>query len=179
MTNKYELRKIHKKIRNELDIETISDLIVQNLFDLDCFMRAENIFSYISFGSEIKTDKILSLHDKNIFVPKLCGENMIMVPYEKDSLSENKFGIMEPMSDFSVLPQQNDIIIVPALCVDKNFNRLGYGGGYYDRFLKNLSAKKIVPISKKLITSEIETDVFDQKVDIIVTEEAVYFRENP
>ena len=141
-------------------------------------MRAENIFSYISFGSEIKTDKILSLHDKNIFVPKLCGENMIMVPYEKDSLSENKFGIMEPMSDFSVLPQQNDIIIVPALAADKNFNRLGYGGGYYDRFLKNLSAKKIVPISEKLITSEIDTDVFGQKVDIIVTEKAVYFREN-
>ena len=101
-----------------------------------------------------------------------------MVPYEKDSLSENEFGIMEPMSDFSVLPQQNDIIIVPALAADKNFNRLGYGGGYYDRFLKNLSAKKIVPISEKLITSEIETDVFDQKVDIIVTEKAVYFREN-
>ena len=63
-----------------------------------------------------------------------------------------------------------DIIFVPALAVDNEGNRLGYGGGFYDRFLKDLKTTKIVPISKSLVFDNIPTEDFDIKIDMIITD---------
>ena len=59
---------------------------------------------------------------------------------------------------------------VPALAVDNEGNRLGYGGGFYDRFLKDIKSPKIVPISKSLVFDNIPTEDFDIKIDMIITD---------
>ena len=88
-----------------------------------------------------------------------------------DTLIKGTFGVLEPNTDkkTDIIP---DLIIVPALSADKNGFRLGYGKGYYDRFISNLkkSVPTLVPIFSELITENLPTEPHDKKVDVIVTE---------
>jgi len=85
-------------------------------------------------------------------------------------LKSNKYGIPEPETKNKVYP---DIILVPLVAFDKNMNRLGYGGGYYDRFIKKISKKKkIIKIGLAFSHQKIDkvpTNIYDQKLDYIVT----------
>ena len=87
-----------------------------------------------------------------------------------DPLKINKYGIPEPEDKNLVYP---DILLVPLVAFDKNLNRLGYGGGYYDRLIEKLSKKKnIIKIGLAFSIQEIEkvpTNEYDQKLDYIVT----------
>ena len=87
-----------------------------------------------------------------------------------DLLKVNKYGIPEPENKNIVYP---DILLIPLVAFDKNLNRLGYGGGYYDRFIERLSKKKnIIKIGLALSIQKIDKvpiNVYDQKLDYIVT----------
>lgn len=173
---KTELRKKQKNIRNSLNIDFLSEKIINNLFSIQEFVSAKNVFTYISFGSEINTSRILKLTTKNIFVPKIIKDTMIMVKYDKNYLTKNKYGILEPINNIKILPAKNDVIIVPALACDKDFNRLGYGGGYYDRYLKNTNSVNIVLLPNDLLVEQVPNNIHDQKVDIIITENEIFKR---
>ena len=92
-----------------------------------------------------------------------------------EPLSISKYGIPEPISKKIVYP---DVLIIPLVAFDYNLNRLGYGGGYYDRYLaKFLKKKKIIKIGiaysfQKLV--KIPTNKYDIKLDYIVTEKRLY-----
>ena len=87
-----------------------------------------------------------------------------------DPLKINKYGIPEPGNKKMVYP---DVMLIPLVAFDENLNRLGYGGGYYDRLIKRLSKKKkVIKIGVALLTQKIDrvpTDIYDQKLDYIVT----------
>ena len=87
-----------------------------------------------------------------------------------EPLKINKYGIPEPESKNIVYP---DVLLIPLVAFDKNLNRLGYGGGYYDRLIKKLSKKKnIIKIGLAFSIQEIDKvpiNVYDQKLDYIVT----------
>ena len=87
-----------------------------------------------------------------------------------EPLKINKYGIPEPESTNIVYP---DILLIPLVAFDKNLNRLGYGGGYYDRLIKKLSKKKnIIKIGLAFSIQEIDKvpiNMYDQKLDYIVT----------
>ena len=87
-----------------------------------------------------------------------------------DALKVNKYGIPEPQTKSIVYP---DILLIPLLAFDKNLNRLGYGGGYYDRLIKKLSKeKKIIKIGLAFSFQKIDKvpiNAYDQKLDYIVT----------
>jgi 5-formyltetrahydrofolate cyclo-ligase len=88
-----------------------------------------------------------------------------------ESLKINKYGIPEPVIENIVYP---DILLIPLVAFDKNLNRLGYGGGYYDRLITKLSKKKkILKIGLAFSFQEVDkvpTNKYDQKLDYIVTE---------
>lgn len=168
--DKSELRKFFKTKRNSLDIDNLSEKIINNLFELDIFQHAQNICTYISFGNEINTQKILNLKNKNIYVPKIINDKIIMVKYTPNDLSPNKYNILEPNTNEIYIPQKEDVIIVPALSCDKNFNRLGYGGGFYDKYLKNTNSVKISLLPNALFSDNLPTEPHDEKVNIIITE---------
>ena len=170
MLTKQEIRYKQKLIRNNLDIYNLSKKIIENLFKLDCFIFAKNIFTYISFGDEIDTSQILKIQDKKIFVPKIINNEMYMTEYTSNYLELNKYGILEPKNYVPVMPKEDDIIIIPALAVDKNFNRLGYGGGYYDKYLQYANGVKIVLLPEALFVEDLPIEKYDIPVDIIVTE---------
>ena len=89
----------------------------------------------------------------------------------KDPLTINKFGIPEPIANKIVYP---NILLVPLVAFDKNFNRIGYGGGFYDRYIKRISKiKKIYTIGLAYNfqkVKKIPTNKYDIKLDFIITE---------
>ncbi len=174
--NKQDLRKIQKEKRKILDIKNLSKKIVNNLFELSEYKKAKNVFTYISLEQEIDTNKILNDKSKKIFIPKIKEQSLIMTNYDKNNLSRNRYGILESLTNENINPKTSDIIIIPALACDKFFNRLGYGGGYYDKYLKNTNGIKIVLIPEKLISNDIQAENHDIKMDIIVTESNFYKR---
>ena len=119
--------------------------------------------------------KLLEKFEKknfNISLP-IVKKNFKMDFYQwsfSDPLKINKYGIPEPETKNIVYP---DILLVPLVAFDKNLNRLGYGGGYYDRLIKKLSKKKnIIKIGLALSIQEIDKvpiNVYDQKLDYIIT----------
>ena len=133
------------------------------------------------YPKEFEVDLLSLLEDKskNFFLPKINGENLLCCPYGKDDeLCVSCFKTKEPLSsaiDESIL----DMVIVPALAVDKNNYRLGYGGGYYDKYIHWLYqhiaednvAKVAVAFECQLVDiGVIECESHDIKVNYIITE---------
>lgn len=174
--DKKSLRRFYKEKRNALfkkgNIFDISDKIRKKLnIEIE---NAKNILLFYPFGSELNLLSLIEENkDKNFYLPVCKGENIAVCPYKTESeLVLNKYKIPEPttkpLTDISIL----DIVIAPALCADKNCHRLGYGGGYYDRFFSNadLRAKKIVVIPDEMFIENIPYDRFDIKCDMVMTE---------
>lgn len=172
MQDKKELRKKAKKIRMSLDIEKISEAIVQNIQNLKIYQKAVNVMIFYPIGHEVSLLGLLK-DKKNFYLPKVQGRDLLVCPYQAgDELTISEFKTEEPLSE-PVDPNILDLIFVPALMVDNNLHRLGYGGGFYDIFLsKNCSdATKIVAIPSDLVVDKIPSESFDAKIDVVITEE--------
>ena len=167
MTDKIELRKKAKNIRKNLDMKKISadlcNLVRQNKIYID----AKNVMLFYPTEFEVDLRELFD-DNKNFYLPRIDNENLLVCPYCKE-LKKSSFGICEPCSN-PVSPDILDLVIVPALMCDENGYRLGYGGGFYDRFIKKYGKnfKTICPISKELFTRNLPHDEFDQKVDEII-----------
>ena len=171
MKSKKELRIIAKAIRNELDIKNISEKILLNFLASDMFRKSENIAAYYPFENELNIQKIFEYTDKNFYLPKISENNMMEFYLYKtgDKLIANKYGILEPVSSAEIC-SKHDLIILPALMADKSGYRLGYGGGYYDRYLQNKNIKKVILIPDELLTDELPAEKYDIKADAVITQ---------
>ncbi len=115
-------------------------------------------------------------HNINFYLPLCKGNKMFACPYKPgDELLLSRFKIYEPTTKPVLDVKILDMVITPALCADKNFNRLGYGGGFYDRFFANpaLRAKRVVIIPDDMLIEAIPANEYDKKCDIIVTEKRI------
>ncbi len=169
MENKTNLRLWAKSIRKNLDTDAISRKISDKIRSLDVYKNAENVMIFYPLKYEIN---LLSLMEDNkqFYLPRVCGENLLVCPFAKcDRLAKSEFNVSEPLTE-SVSSDILDVVIVPALAVDTNNFRLGYGGGFYDRFLKASKAYSIVPVPQKLIVEKLPVDDFDVPVNCVVTE---------
>ena len=130
---------------------------------------------YYPVNFEVDDLELLKKFEKNRFVISLpvISKNFQIDFYKwtfSDPLKINKYGIPEPEIRNIVYP---DILLIPLVAFDKNLNRLGYGGGYYDRLIEKLSKKKkIIKIGLALSVQKIDkvpVNIYDQKLDYIVT----------
>lgn len=177
--DKKEQRKLYRKIRNSIsETEQIcfSEKIFSQLINSSFYKSAETVLVYVSVGSEVYTLNIIehSLNNnKKVAVP-VCNDNEMMF-YEitsSDDLHEGKFGIptVDVTKSIKVTDFRNCLCIVPALCFDFNGYRIGYGGGYYDRFLSEYRVKTVGLCYERCICDNISIDEFDYPVDYIITE---------
>lgn len=180
--DKNYIRNKYLNIRNTFSanyIDDISQKISKNLFSLPIYKQAENIFVYIQTKNEINTNFIISqsLKDnKNVYCPVLTGNKheLIFKQYNKNNLVKNKFNILEPLYEKQKISDNKTLIVAPALVFNKNKYRIGYGGGYYDNFLKNNEYMASVALCFSSFTENFEPDVFDVAVHTIITEKYIY-----
>ena len=177
--DKKELRSYIKTKRKSVENKAEKDsLVAQNLLSLDEIKKADTVLCYISLDDEICTDEIVRVlldSDKSVGAPYCVDNNGNMDFYyitDFDDLRIQSFGVREPVIEKckKVTSFDNTIIILPGLCFDSNGNRLGYGKGYYDRFLQIHSLISVGLCYNSLIVKKVPTDMYDKKADIIVTE---------
>ena len=168
--NKQALRKWAKEEREKLDIVKISSELVQKLKDTKEYRQSKNIMIFYPKENEINLLELLKDKSKKFYLPKIDGDNLLCCPYKLgDALSDSSFKTKEPKTE-SVENTLLNLVIVPALAVDKNGYRLGYGGGYYDRFLLGLNCVKIVCIPENFIVKTVYPERHDIKIDKIITD---------
>ena len=178
MSDKKELRKHFSEVRRYAKDDLKDDSIAARLLSLDDIKNADTVLLYASFGSEVDTWKItgkLIEMQKNIAFPK-CGKNGHMtfhVVSGSSDLIAGAYGIPEP--DISLpSPDITDrtVCIVPGLAFTENGSRLGYGGGFYDRFLEKYPAVTTLALAyEAVLTDKLPVESHDATVKYIVTEE--------
>lgn len=127
-------------------VRTHSNNIFTQLVDSNILANAQNVFVYVSFKNEVDTKAIIKYllqNEKNVFIPYIDEMDIMHPVYYTDDVVKNKYGIDEPKNPKIFDKNQLDLVIMPLVAFDKNNDRIGFGGGYYDRFLENLNVKKI------------------------------------
>lgn len=151
-----------------------SEKLLENLKSAEVFRRAKSIMIFYPLKNEVNLLPLLECEGKNFYLPRIEGENLLCCSFSQgDELCDSCFKTKEPKcapTDESIL----DLIIVPALCCDKNRYRLGYGGGFYDRFLSGVKSKTLVCIPQELVVDTVMPESFDVPVDYVLTEDAIY-----
>ncbi len=178
---KAELRKQQRKIRSSLTVSRImlySGCITERLTKEPAYQEAELVLSYMSFSSEVSTHFILENAweaGKRVAVPK-CGKNGTMVFHEIGSFEEVRegmYGIMEPEKEQPVVLDKGTkaVLLLPCVAFDENGNRLGYGGGYYDRFMEaHPYIPKILLAYELQRVPEVPKEPWDIPADVMITE---------
>lgn len=179
---KYNLRKMVKTEISGLSpdyCQSTDEKICQYLLSLADYQQAQTVFCYVGTAGEINTRPILLdvlKRGKRLVVPK-CISQGIMEAYQikdLDDLQSGKYGILEPKpSCLKILPEMVDLGIIPCLTCGSDGKRIGYGGGYYDRYLPRANFTKIALCRARLIKEDIPTDVHDCKMDIVISENGV------
>lgn len=181
--NKKEMRRVQMHIRNSLspyEIQEKSHKIFEKICNHPIYQNSECIFSYMNFRSEVDTSW---LHNnafsdkKRLVLPKVLTKDK-MEFYEvcdMSQLKKSRMGILEPSDSCLQIKEVNDrtLMIVPGLAFDHHFGRLGYGGGYYDRYLEKYKDKFIccgVAFDCQWVES-VPLMPYDHKMDLIVTED--------
>lgn len=181
-SNKKNIRKsiIAKRDLKKEENSLKDSKIFNNLISLNSYKRAKKVFIYIGFGSEINTKGLIEImlkEGKEVFVPKVLEEEMIALKITSlNNLIESKFKILEPVGEKSDIDgEEFDLIIMPGVAFDRSGNRIGYGKGYYDKYLKDVKSdiKKIALAYELQLIEEIETEEHDLKVDSIITENEI------
>ena len=183
-----EKKKVREEIikkRNDLSSEIkekYDEVIFKQLIESDIYNNSKKIFTYVSFGSEIDTIKFIKYalnENKEIYIPKTdkAKKEMVAIRINSlDNMSVDNWGIIEPKSvDKNKIGEEFDLILMPGLAFDKKGNRIGYGGGYYDKYLSQIkeTSNKIVLAYDFQIVNNIENEPHDIKVNYIITNNEV------
>ena len=181
---KNKIRQEILKKRNNLSTEEVekkSDLIIENLGKF--IKNAENIMIFMDMKNEVKITKLMKLYpEKSFFISKITdskNREMKINRYNENELVLHKFGYYESSSSDFYNENILDIVIVPAVVFDLEKNRIGFGGGYYDTFLKKIREenKKILFIGicyDFQIIEKVPAEEHDVVLDFVVSESRIF-----
>ena len=160
---------------SEQDSLESSQVISRKLTELKCVSEAKCIMAYLAFRNEVDLKQFLEFCKEKslcIALPRITGDGIMeSAEYdEKSNLQKNKYGIYEPAEPEAIEKSKIDVIVVPAVAFNKQMYRLGYGGGYYDRFLEDTDAVKIGVCFDFQIVDTLPREQHDIKMDIVISE---------
>ncbi|MEN3003884.1 5-formyltetrahydrofolate cyclo-ligase [Dehalobacterium formicoaceticum] len=187
---KKKQRKELLKIRGSLDRNQVrekSKIICEKILQFPSFQKASTVMLYLPFRNEVDVMPLIEhlwQENKRVVIPVCEPKDIVIVPSElrdlEEDLAPGTWGILEPKADKMrpVAPEELDCVIVPGVAFDEACNRLGYGGGYYDRFLPRLKEQtpKIAVAFAMQIVPSLDPDPYDIPMDLVVTEDKVYSR---
>lgn len=145
-------------------------------------IRARTLMAFWSFGSELDTAPLLTgLHDRGValVLPRIVDGELEPRSYRPgDAMTATTFGAFEPAQGAPIDPREIDVIAVPAVAFDREGSRVGYGGGFYDRFLSRTRSDAVrigIAFGCQLLPpgESLPSAGFDLRVDIVVTETGV------
>ena len=164
--NKEETRKYALSIRNKLANDSINNKIVKELEEV--IKKYNTIGIYYPIGSEINILNIMNKYPNKKFYLPITGDEISFIEYKLgDTLVDAKFKTKEPVGDIT----SRDMIecfIIPCVAISKTRQRLGYGKGYYDRYLKDYKGFKIGVIYKELNNLDFKSDSYDVYLDLVI-----------
>lgn len=147
MAKKCDLRQLFRNKRSKLSAQELSEASIQILEQIrtDKLIEGNLIMLYMSSQNhqELPTETLFSLSDHyRVCVPKVINKNGVMeaVLWDKNmTVNTNEWGIKQPLSEAYISPENIDTVVVPLLCFDTAGHRVGFGKGYYDKFLERCS----------------------------------------
>ena len=171
-TLRREIREKKRAMPQE-EIVSRSEKLAEKLFATKGYQQAKTIYGYLPFNQEVRTVPILeqALRDgKRVAVPKVYGDTMKFLYVEEFTrVAPSDFGVPEPIADTPVADDPTALVLMPGLAFTKAGERMGYGGGYYDRFLAQEQAHPTVALCFEFqIVESLPTEAFDIPVDMVL-----------
>ena len=165
--------------------ERLGQAVARNLLALPAVADAATVMAFSSFGSEVDTGPIierLTRDGRRVVLPRVEDRAVVPVAYRPgDPVKPSSFGALEPAGGEPVPPEDIDVAVVPGLAFDRRGHRVGYGGGFYDRFLGRLRPDALtvgICFSVQLV-DEVPHGRGDRPVDLVVTEEGLNDESRP
>lgn len=174
--NKKELRRAISEKKRALTpekMDTASRELARQFCALPAYAGAKTVYGYLSYNQEVRTGYVLeqALRDgKRVAVPKVYGEEMRFI-YITDlsAVAPGSYGIPEPLADEPVADDPRALVLMPGLAFDGQGNRMGYGGGFYDRFLAREPAHPTVALCYGFqLVKQIPVQEHDVPVDTVL-----------
>ncbi len=172
------MRKLREKLSEE-QVKENSSAIAKRLLQLEEYAKANTVMFYMGVNKEVKTEEAVKEaleSGKKVAVPVSDLENRRITAMQLTSLNELRpgaYGIPEPAGGKEVDSESIELVIVPGLAFDGKGNRVGYGLGFYDRFLSSITAKKVALAHEMQIVDRVFATGADAAMDAIVTEKRV------
>lgn len=174
--DKKELRRMireKKRAMTAAEIETASARLAEIFYQTQQYKDASVIYGYLPYNQEVRTVPILEQalrEGKRIAVPKIYGDTMRFIYLEDLSKVEEGFsGIPEPVADGPVAEDPNALVLMPGLAFDAKGNRMGYGGGFYDKFLAREPNHPTVALCYSFqMVDTIPSEEYDIPVDCVL-----------
>lgn len=189
METKISIRKKMLGLRSEMTDEECmekSNSILKNLLTLPGVQNAEYILCYVDYTSEVRTkaliERLLSM-GKKVYVPRVCGEDMDF--YRINGLNDlftGYKGILEPLEEpdkrftakLFARHRDDTVMLLPGVAFDKKGGRIGYGKGYYDRYLMKIPCKERIALSYRMqLVEDVKSGELDIPLTGIVTENEI------
>ena len=171
---KKEIRKEYREKRKNIKNKTFKDDIIFKKIILDNEINeADTLLIYVSTDEEIETKKIINyfLKTKKVAVPRIENNEMNFYYIKNiNELEKGYYNILEPITNNKVTDFNNSVCITPGICYSKDFFRVGYGGGFYDKFYAKNNIFSIGVCYKELLLNEINHDEFDILVKKLITD---------
>ena len=164
------MKELPQSVKAEADSQ-----LTQRFIQLPAFQEAKTLATYLSMGHEFSTASLIQAAlqlGKRVCVPRTYPQGrMEFVEYDPDILEKTRFGLLEPNERGQVVDKSEiDLIHVPGLVFQSKGYRIGYGGGYYDRYLEDFTGKTVSTIYS-IQQKEFQPDVFDQAVQEVLVYE--------
>lgn len=162
---------------NEHSVKSDSDAITKQLFSLACIANARMVMAYCAIKNEPDMQEFMNAildAGKRVVLPCVTPKGLVASEYTRETkMLRGAYGILQPEEVPVCTTLEPDVVIVPGVVFDLQRCRIGFGVGYYDRYLQNSRAVKIGVCYESQLVDNIEADPHDIRMDLVVTERRI------
>ncbi len=174
--DKYELRSHIRSLKRQMtesEIQKKSETLCRLFTATDAYRNAKTLYGYMSYNQEVRILPILEQalrEGKRVAIPKCYGDEMRFIFMDDlTQVEKSSCGIPEPVSDGPIADDETALVLMPGMAFDRQGHRIGYGGGYYDKFLSaELNHPTVALCYDFQVLEQLPTEEYDIPVDLVL-----------